>query len=141
MLRGEGEGVAESRMFHAALVEVAGEAPVFGVGRIGAGGEALLPERPVLETTAARRERREAPQRPGETLEPAGRVAVVRAVRPELHLRAARGEMRHERRREVRGELLQVGAGAQGIGGEGRVHGAIQEPTRAAAVASVSGNS
>ena len=74
------------------------------------------------ERAAAGRKWREAPQRPGKSLEPAGRIAVVRAVHPEPDLRAPRRKMRDQRLREIRGKFLQVGAREQGIVGNGRIH-------------------
>ena len=140
----ESERETERRLFHAALVVISGESPIFGMRWVGTRIEAALPEGPMIEFSPACGERGETPQWTRKSFQPAGRIAVVRSIRAQPHLGTTGREVRHERRRQINRKFLHVRPRAQRILGDRHFHnasakGGIYEPTRTAEAASLSG--
>ncbi|GAV33317.1 hypothetical protein ROTAS13_00972 [Roseomonas sp. TAS13] len=121
MLGHQGQGEAQRRHLHRALVVVGDGLPVFRMRGVAAARQPLPEQGPAVEIAAARREGREAPERAGIALEPFGLAVEMRAVQPQPHLRAPRAEAGPQRRVQVEQQVGGIGAGAQRVPADGRV--------------------
>src|ERR1035438_9278307 len=79
-LRDKRQSQADRGLFDTALIEIAGNTPKLRVARVGKGGEALLPKRPVIEPNPTGPGWYQPPELARKCFEPADRIAVEGAV-------------------------------------------------------------